>query len=207
MVSIAVIVKLIANETETKGDVSSLVNELVHHTRKEKNCLYYSFLQIVDSSNDYMFIEKYTDAEAVEYHNSTHHFTTIVPNIAKLCTFEHIRKAAFIDEGSKGSSIANSKCYDSISNAVRLIVTVKVTNIDEFLKNATTLIVASNEEYDCLEYGIAKYLDAEDEYAFIELWKSEEGLKTHSNSPHCKALLPLLDTVSTVTKVYKMVQA
>lgn len=111
------------------------------------------------------------------------------------------RDVSFVDEGRKAATVI------ATTKGVRLIVVVKVTDETRFLTFANELTIESNNEEGCLEYSVAKVMsnseNSDCEYAFVELWASEEALAEHRAMPHCARLLPLLDGVSTVELVLK----
>lgn len=100
-------------------------------------------------------------------------------------------------------------CYfnkDSIAvgfKALRVVVSLTISDEDKFLIYAQEMATASRLEEDCLDYTFAKIEESSDEYLFVELWKSQESLSAHQLSPHYIKLFPLILDVVTVTQIMK----
>lgn len=58
--------------------------KLVEESRKEKGCISYDLCQDLQEKNVFMFVEKYENEEAIDIHNKSNHFTTIVPKLKEL---------------------------------------------------------------------------------------------------------------------------
>ncbi len=65
-----------------------LVNELVEASQKEKGCIEYILHKDVKKALNYCIIEKWKDQAAIDEHNNTKHFTTIVPQITEIAQAE-----------------------------------------------------------------------------------------------------------------------
>ncbi len=81
-------IKIIAKnyvKPESKAAFVGLAMELVSESRKEEGCISYSLFQDLKNTNEYVFVEEWKDQKAIDDHNSTIHFTTIVPQLHNLC--------------------------------------------------------------------------------------------------------------------------
>lgn len=58
--------------------------ELIKLSRKEKGCISYNLYEDIYNSNVLTFIEEWKDEDAIKIHNSSEHFTRIVPEFAEL---------------------------------------------------------------------------------------------------------------------------
>lgn len=65
-----------------------LVHELVEASQKEKGCIEYILHKDVNKALNYCIIEKWKDQAAIDEHNNTKHFTTIVPQIIEIAQAE-----------------------------------------------------------------------------------------------------------------------
>jgi quinol monooxygenase YgiN len=90
------------------------------------------------------------------------------------------------------------------SEALRLVVSLTVSDENKFLEYAQELATASRLELGCLDYTFAKVEESEEnEYLFVELWTSQESLSAHNLSPHYVQFFPLIREVITITQVIK----
>lgn len=60
----------------------AMVEPLINESRKENGCISYSLFQDINNANILTFIEEWESEEAIKLHNSSTHFTTIVPKLA-----------------------------------------------------------------------------------------------------------------------------
>lgn len=63
-----------------------LAQEMVLKTRQEPGCTSYQLCQDVSNSNAFAFVETWLDLAAIEEHNHSPHFISIVPLFADLLT-------------------------------------------------------------------------------------------------------------------------
>ena len=74
---------------EVKNDKLSnfikLCNELIEESRKEEGCVSYHLQQNTERENYLVFVEEWKSNEAIEKHNSSEHFTRIVPLLVEMC--------------------------------------------------------------------------------------------------------------------------
>lgn len=71
-------------EDGKKEEFLLLAMELVKESRKEEGCIEYSVYQDIKNENVVSVIEKWRSQEAIDKHNNSKHFTTIVPQLGKL---------------------------------------------------------------------------------------------------------------------------
>ena len=60
-----------------------LAERLVNESRKESGCISYSLYEDSNNSNILTFIEVWENSEAINLHNKSEHFTSIVPKFAE----------------------------------------------------------------------------------------------------------------------------
>ncbi|MGE0021505.1 MAG: putative quinol monooxygenase [Draconibacterium sp.] len=80
---ISIVAKFTVNAGEEKKFVE-LVNQLGEASRAEAGCIEYILHKDVQKSLTYCIIEKWKDQAAVDFHNSTPHFTSAVPQIVAI---------------------------------------------------------------------------------------------------------------------------
>ena len=71
---------LLAKSTVQEGkqqEFISVAEKLVKATREEPGCVYYDLVQ--ENETTFLFVEKYLDEDAVEFHKNSVHFQTFVP--------------------------------------------------------------------------------------------------------------------------------
>lgn len=82
-------IKIVADNFVKKDEVNeflSLAKTLIAETRKEKGCISYNLNRDLKDETHLTFIEEWEDEKAIEGHNSSDHFTTCVPEMAKHCS-------------------------------------------------------------------------------------------------------------------------
>lgn len=62
-----------------------LTKPLIEESNKEEGCIEYVLYEDISNSHILTFVEKWTDQEAIDIHNSSPHFKRIVPTLAPLC--------------------------------------------------------------------------------------------------------------------------
>lgn len=67
------------------SDFTKLCNELIKESRKEEGCVSYHLQQNTEKENQFVFVEEWKSNEAIEKHNSSEHFTKIVPLLIEIC--------------------------------------------------------------------------------------------------------------------------
>ena len=63
----------------------ALAKELVEKSRAEEGNVSYSLNALMSDPNCLAFIEIWKDQAAIDLHNATEHFTTILPQLSELC--------------------------------------------------------------------------------------------------------------------------
>lgn len=82
-----IMLKIISKNVVKEGKVDefkNLAKELVNESLKEEGCISYSLNEDINNKNVLTFIEEWKDKEAIEVHNSSEHFTSIVPKLKGL---------------------------------------------------------------------------------------------------------------------------
>ena len=67
------------------SDFIKLCNELIKESRAEEGCVSYHLQQNTERENYLVFVEEWKSNEAIEKHNSSEHFTRIVPLLVEMC--------------------------------------------------------------------------------------------------------------------------
>ncbi|MBL4935620.1 antibiotic biosynthesis monooxygenase [Clostridium sp. YIM B02515] len=80
---ITIVSKNIVKEGKAE-EFKNLAKELIEESRKEAGCISYNLNQDINNSNILTFIEEWKDKEAIEKHNKSTHFTSIVPKLGEL---------------------------------------------------------------------------------------------------------------------------
>lgn len=78
-------IKIIAKnyiKKDKKDDFLKLAKELIIASRKEDGCIAYDIYESIDGKC-LTFIEEWKDEEAIKSHNSSTHFTAIVPKLGE----------------------------------------------------------------------------------------------------------------------------
>lgn len=68
----------------------------------------------------------------------------------------------------------------------------------EFLDLTKKLVIASNEEKGCIEYGLHKDVNKEHTWCMLEKWKDQAAIDEHNNSMHFTSIVPQLVKMATV---------
>lgn len=84
---ISIVAKFTVNTGEEKKFLA-LVNQLGEASRAEAGCIEYILHKDVQKSLTYCIIEKWNDQAAIDSHNGTSHFTSIVPKIVEIAKAE-----------------------------------------------------------------------------------------------------------------------
>ncbi len=70
---------------EAREEFLKLAQQLINSTRMEEGNIMYNLHQDKNDENHLTFIEEWKDEDAIEKHNNSIHFTTLVPKMAA-CT-------------------------------------------------------------------------------------------------------------------------
>ena len=62
--------------------------ELIDKSRAEEGNIFYTLNVSKNDPNTLVFIENWKDQEAINFHNKTDHFTSIVPKLHEMCNSE-----------------------------------------------------------------------------------------------------------------------
>ena len=80
-------IKIVAKakvKPDCKAKLIELTRELIAASQAEEGNIYYNLHESMDDPYTMAFIEAWKDQAAIDSHNSTPHFTTIVPQLAEL---------------------------------------------------------------------------------------------------------------------------
>jgi len=80
---ITIVAKFIVHKGQESAFLK-LIEELGETSRAEDGNIEYVLHKKVDDPLTYCLIEKWKDQAAIDFHNSSSHFTTIVPQIGEL---------------------------------------------------------------------------------------------------------------------------
>lgn len=84
-------ISIVARFNVNKGEEEKfikLVNKLSLASRAEDGCVEYILHKDVKKALTYCIIEKWKDQDAIDEHNNSIHFTTIVPEITEIAQAE-----------------------------------------------------------------------------------------------------------------------
>lgn len=65
-------------------EFKALAERLINESRKERGCISYNLYEDSSNGNILTFIEVWENGEAINLHNSSEHFTSIVPKFGEL---------------------------------------------------------------------------------------------------------------------------
>ena len=80
-------ITIVAKNSIKQGKVEefrNLADKLVTESRKEKGNISYNLYQDTDNCNVLTFIEEWENKDIIKSHNSSKHFTSIIPKLAEL---------------------------------------------------------------------------------------------------------------------------
>ncbi len=72
-------------QTYQKEEYLRLARELIVQSRKEPGCISYELYEDIHNPNVLTFLEEWEDQTAVDRHNNSTHFQTILPKMQLLC--------------------------------------------------------------------------------------------------------------------------
>lgn len=67
-----------------KEDFIQMAQKLIEESNKESGCVSYDLYEDINDENIVTFIEVWKSSEAIEIHNNSDHFKTIVPKLREL---------------------------------------------------------------------------------------------------------------------------
>jgi quinol monooxygenase YgiN len=80
---IIIVAKSVVKEGKVE-EYKTLAKKLKEESQKELGCIAYNLHQDINNKNILTFIEEWKDREAIELHNKSAHFTSIVPKLGEL---------------------------------------------------------------------------------------------------------------------------
>lgn len=81
---IKIVAKMKVKEAEVEK-FKSTAKELIEKSRAEEGNVFYSLNQSNEDDQMFAFLECWKDQAAIDSHNATEHFTTILPKLGDLC--------------------------------------------------------------------------------------------------------------------------
>lgn len=69
---------------DKKQEFLRITEELIRKSQKEEGCISYDLYEDIADPYTLTFIESWKDMEAIDLHNKTEHFMSIVPKLANL---------------------------------------------------------------------------------------------------------------------------
>lgn len=69
---------------------------------------------------------------------------------------------------------------------------VKKEEISRFLELCSELIQESRKESGCIAYNLHQSNENENNFVFVEEWKTENDIQSHNSSQHFVKIVPLL---------------
>jgi len=84
---ISIVAKFIVKNGKEQKFVE-MVNDLGIASQAEEGCIEYILHKDVNKPLAYCIIEKWKDQAAIDFHNSSQHFTSIVPKITEIAQTE-----------------------------------------------------------------------------------------------------------------------
>ncbi|MGH4141025.1 putative quinol monooxygenase [Clostridium sp.] len=80
---ITIVAKNLIKQGKT-DEFKVLAEKLINESRKERGCIAYNLYEDSSNCNILTFIEVWENGEAIKLHNSSEHFTSIVPKFGEL---------------------------------------------------------------------------------------------------------------------------
>lgn len=84
---ISIVAKFMVNKGEENNFLEQII-PLIKASQAEAGCIEYALQKHTEKPGTFCLIEKWKDAEAVEIHNKTPHFTGIVPRLVEISRAE-----------------------------------------------------------------------------------------------------------------------
>lgn len=76
---------------EKRAEFLTIAAELVQASQAEEGCLAYDVFVNLKDENELTFIEEWKDMEAIEAHNTSEHFLSLVPKINECVAASDVR--------------------------------------------------------------------------------------------------------------------
>ena len=164
-----------------------LFEELSIASRAEEGNVYYEFIHVKDDS--FLILELWKSQDAVDIHNNSPHFTSIVPQVAALSNFKSITK--YTDIGNVESTLPIALPKKPI---VLLLLEFELkSNKEEILNLSQDLITESRKEEGWYVYTMCQSEANPDIYTFIDVWDSQAALDLHRTKSHSQQIVPKQD--------------
>lgn len=80
---ISIIAKNLVKEGKVE-EFKAVAKELIEKSREEEGCISYNLNVDINNEHILTFIEEWKDKEAIQLHNNSTHFKTIVPKLGEL---------------------------------------------------------------------------------------------------------------------------
>jgi len=74
MITITAFIRAKNNNSDLKK-LNALFSELIDETRKEPGCIKYELHEVTDQQGLFIMMEEWASEAAIEYHNTSQHFT------------------------------------------------------------------------------------------------------------------------------------
>lgn len=74
--------------TGKEADFLPLMTELIKASKAEEGCIEYVLHRHTEKPSTYCLIEKWKDQKAIDIHNSSSHFKTLIPQLLELAKVE-----------------------------------------------------------------------------------------------------------------------
>lgn len=84
---ITIIVNLKVKE-DKKADFIKIMKELVENSREEEGCVSYDLYESNADSNSSVLVEHWMSQEAIDSHNKTNHFTSMIPKLKEIASID-----------------------------------------------------------------------------------------------------------------------
>lgn len=84
---ISIVAKFVVNAGEEENFLA-IAEKLVKSSNQEKGCIEYALQKHLHQERTYCMLEKWKDQAAIDEHNKSEHFTSLVPQIGKIATVE-----------------------------------------------------------------------------------------------------------------------
>lgn len=82
---IKIVAKIVVKEDKIE-EFQRMAAELVEKSRAEEGNVSYSLNQGIEDKRQHAFIEIWKDDEAIEKHNASEHFTTLLPRLGEMAS-------------------------------------------------------------------------------------------------------------------------
>ncbi len=82
---IKIVAKAVVKEEKIE-EFQKVASELVEKSQAEEGNVSYSLNQNISDSCRHAFIEIWKDQDAIDKHNASEHFTTLIPKLVEMCS-------------------------------------------------------------------------------------------------------------------------